>query len=162
MLNSLRYLNLSHNHLKGQIPAMLRNLSKLESLDLSSNQLKGKIPSELTSLTFLAAFNVSSNQLSGTIPQGGQFNTFENNSYQENPALCGVPLPRCGNKEVPTLPLSPQDEDSSTFFNGFTWQSVVLGYGCGLVLGVGLGCLMFVLGKPSWVMKLVNQQRKEK
>ncbi|XP_047961829.1 receptor-like protein 36 [Salvia hispanica] len=43
-LNSLIYLNLSHNCLIGGIPASLGNVTELESLDLSSNQLEGEIP----------------------------------------------------------------------------------------------------------------------
>nr|XP_043614049.1 receptor-like protein 19 [Erigeron canadensis] len=162
MLNSLRYLNLSHNQLSGHIPKTIRNLTLLESLDLSSNQVTGKIPPELTRLTFMAVFNVSNNQLSGTIPQGGQFNTYETNSYQGNPALCGYPLPKgCRENEVATRPpLSPlQEDDDSTFFSGFTWQSVVLGYAWGIVLGIGFGCVMLIKGKPNWVLRLVNERK---
>lgn len=40
-LVSLRYLNLSHNHLFEQILSLIRKLSMLESLNLSLYQLKG-------------------------------------------------------------------------------------------------------------------------
>ncbi|KAL7190213.1 hypothetical protein ACSBR2_022489 [Camellia fascicularis] len=91
-LNSLRGLNLSYNNLTGHIPTSLGNLTNLESLDLSSNELVGEIPQHLASLMFLEVLNLSNNQLVGRIPQGRQFNTFENDSYNGNLALCGFPL----------------------------------------------------------------------
>ncbi|KAL7207601.1 hypothetical protein ACSBR1_029533 [Camellia fascicularis] len=90
--NSLRGLNLSHNNLTGHIPTSLPNLTNLESLDLFSNKLVGKIPWQLTSLMFLEVLNLLDNQLVGSIPQGRQFNTFRNDSYSWNLALCGIPL----------------------------------------------------------------------
>ncbi|CAL5349302.1 unnamed protein product [Camellia sinensis] len=91
-LNSLRGLNLSHNNLKGHIPTSLGNLKNLELLDLSSNKFVGEIPQQLKSLMFLEVLNLSNNQLAGPIPQGSQFNTFGNDSYSGNLALCGFPL----------------------------------------------------------------------
>ncbi|CBI17001.3 unnamed protein product, partial [Vitis vinifera] len=86
-LNSLRGLNLSHNNLVGHIPPSFKNLKLLESLDLSSNKLIGRIPQELTSLTFLEVLNLSQNNLTGFIPRGNQFETFGNDSYNENLGL---------------------------------------------------------------------------
>ncbi|KAK3035428.1 LOW QUALITY PROTEIN: hypothetical protein RJ639_032853, partial [Escallonia herrerae] len=91
-LIDLRLLNMSHNNLTGQIPSSIGNMSGLESLDLSTNQQVGEIPSQLGSLTFLSALNLSKNRLIGPIPRGNQFNTFGNDSYAENLALCGFPL----------------------------------------------------------------------
>ena len=42
----------------------------------------------------------------------------------------------------------------------FTWESVVLGYVCGSVVGVSLRCLMFSTGKPNWIVRIVNAQRR--
>jgi hypothetical protein len=62
----------------------------MEALDLSQNKLSGEIPQQLTQLTFLEFLNVSYNNLMGRIPQGKQFDTFENNSFERNPRLCGM------------------------------------------------------------------------
>ncbi|KAL1103327.1 hypothetical protein V6Z11_D05G432300 [Gossypium hirsutum] len=83
-LNLLMGLNLSHNNLNGGIPTSIGNLTSLEWLDLSSNRLSGTIPNRLADLPFLSSFNLSKNQLHGQIPQGKQFNTFGNDSYEEN------------------------------------------------------------------------------
>ncbi|KAL7217752.1 hypothetical protein ACSBR2_011065 [Camellia fascicularis] len=76
----------------GHIPTSLGKLTNLESLDLSSNEFVGKIPQQLASLTNIEVLNLSNNQLVGRIPQGSQFNTFGNDSYNENLALRGFPL----------------------------------------------------------------------
>ncbi|XP_057797972.1 receptor like protein 22-like [Salvia miltiorrhiza] len=141
-LNSLRYLNLSHNNLMGHIPASLGNISVLESLDLSSNKLDGRIPSELTRLTFLAKLNLSMNDLVGQIPQSTQFSTFENDSYVGNLRLCGFPLTRKCNEEngQRMQPEEQDDEDDEYgFIDGFGWRSVVMGYGSGIIVGIGIG-----------------------
>ncbi|KAM7481514.1 hypothetical protein LguiB_006097 [Lonicera macranthoides] len=159
-LLSLRELNLSHNKLVGRIPPLLGNLSMLESLDLSFNQLKGEIPQQLTGLISLAFLNLSQNHLVGCIPKGKQFNTFENDSYSGNSALCGFPLLKdCGGDETPhqRSPTNLQQDDDSDFESGFTWKVVCLGYGCGTIFGLVMGYLMFLIGKPKRLTGLVEK-----
>ena len=153
-LNSLRGLNLSHNYLTGYIPLSFKNLKMLESLDLSSNKLSGRIPQELTSLTFLEVLNLSQNHLIGFIPQGSQFQTFGNDSYYGNPGLCGFPLSkRCTTDEIPYS----SQEIEAKFESGFDWKITLMGYGCGLVIGLSLGCLIFVSGKPKWLVWIIDK-----
>ncbi|XP_028110381.1 receptor-like protein 6 [Camellia sinensis] len=162
-LSSLRGLNLSHNNLTGHIPTSLGNLKNLESLDLSSNKLVGEIPQQLTSLNFLAVLNLSDNQLEGPIPKGSQFNTFENDSYNGNLALCGFPLSKkC--KELQSLPPPTilQHDENSDWASGFNWKVVVMGYGCRFVFGMVMGYLMFVTRRPEWLMKIVEGKQYKK
>lgn len=58
-------INLRGNALKGNFPAAVAGLSKLEKLDLSSNQLTGEIPSALSGLSSLVRLDLSNNRLSG-------------------------------------------------------------------------------------------------
>ncbi|XP_015169669.1 receptor-like protein 12 [Solanum tuberosum] len=156
-LSSLWLLNLSHNNLTGDIPMELGKLNTLEALDLSWNRLTGKIPQELTRMNFLAFLNLSHNLLIGPIPQGPQFNTFENDSYGGNLDLCGPPLSKqCGTSDPSHAPQpldSEEDEDESYFLSGFTWESVVIGYSFGLVVGTVLWSLMFKYRKPEWFVE---------
>ncbi|XVF29037.1 hypothetical protein REPUB_Repub15cG0084900 [Reevesia pubescens] len=137
-LKPLKVLNLSHNSFFGTIPLALGNLTELESLDLSHNKLSGEIPLQLTSLTFLAVLNLSYNQLEGSIPQTNQFGTFLNDSYQGNPRLCGPPLTKKCHEVGPGKP--PQKEDVDSLVDGLSdWKIVLIGYGCGLVIGLCIG-----------------------
>ncbi|KAJ8766536.1 hypothetical protein K2173_023783 [Erythroxylum novogranatense] len=157
-LKSLRVLNLSRNSLSGSIPSSIANMSVLESLDLSSNKLAGEIPRQLTGMTSLSFINLSYNMLEGPIPQGNQFNTFSNNSYVGNLGLCGDPLSRkCGSDEAPQLPESFfQEEDDSEI--GFNLKASLIGYGCGIIIGLSTGYLVFETGKPWWLVNRVEEK----
>nr|XP_023883383.1 receptor-like protein 12 [Quercus suber] len=135
-LKGLIVLNLSSNSFMDRVPSSLGKLTALESLDLSQNELSGKIPQQLISLTFLEYLNLSQNQLVGPIPQGGQFWTFEISSFEGNLGLCGSPLPKkCGNNETPTYEISQEP----SIVEGFDWKVVVIGYACGLIIGLVIG-----------------------
>nr|KYP60285.1 Serine/threonine-protein kinase BRI1-like 2 [Cajanus cajan] len=156
-LKALRGLNLSHNKLMGTIPSELGNLTNLESLDLSSNLLTGGIPMELTNLNYLAVLNLSHNHLVGEIPQGKQFNTFSNDSYVGNMGLCGLPLStKCDMKCKQCSSASPTFSSEEKF--GFGWKPVAVGYGCGMAFGVALGCCVLLMGKPLWLVRMVEVQ----
>ncbi|KAJ4754170.1 LRR receptor-like serine/threonine-protein kinase GSO1 [Rhynchospora pubera] len=92
-LLGLKVLNLADNSIGGNIPTTIENMQQLESLDLSMNQLTGPIPPSLGYLTFLSWLNVSYNNLSGPIPTGPQLQTLNDPfMYRGNVWLCGPPL----------------------------------------------------------------------
>ncbi|XP_059281188.1 MDIS1-interacting receptor like kinase 2-like [Lycium ferocissimum] len=72
-ITQLNALDLSHNHLVGEIPPYLANLKSLVSLNLSHNCLFGRIPEELESLTGLQDVVLSYNELGGPIPNNKAF-----------------------------------------------------------------------------------------
>ncbi|KAK7320326.1 hypothetical protein VNO77_29704 [Canavalia gladiata] len=156
-LHALKGLNLSHNRLIGTIPRCLGNLTNLESLDLSSNMLIGGIPTELTNLNYLEVLNLSQNRLVGEIPQGKQFNTFSNGSYEGNLGLCGFPLSiKCDRNTGQHSSPSPNFWSEQKI--GFGWKPVAIGYGCGMVFGMALGCCVVLKRKPQWLARIVESQ----
>ncbi|KAL5824008.1 hypothetical protein ACOSQ4_021908 [Xanthoceras sorbifolium] len=161
-LNSLKILNFSRNYLTGSIPSSLKNLTELESLDLSWNELDGKIPTELTSLTYLSALNLSYNHLRGLIPQGKQFNTFQNHSYFGNMELCGLPLSeKCSNSS--SKDVRPEPAPSTSFYEEwFDWKIIMMGYACGLVIGLSTGYITLSTGKPQWISSLVQRKKSKR
>ncbi|GMH05799.1 hypothetical protein Nepgr_007639 [Nepenthes gracilis] len=151
----VRYLNLSHNNFIGSIPPSLGNLNVIESLDLSSNQLTGQIPRELVNLHFLVNFSVADNKLDGAIPHGEQFDLFENSSYLGNIGLCGYPLSKkC------YLPLQPQSVENNPQSADFDeWKIILIGYGCGLIIGLVAGYYIFHARTPLWLLNLLRQKK---
>ncbi|KAM0948213.1 putative non-specific serine/threonine protein kinase [Dioscorea sansibarensis] len=79
-LVGLQSLDLSDNHLTGKIPADIGLMRSLESLDLSRNDLTGPIPASLSSLDSLGHLNFSYNNLSGEIPFIDHLTTFNDPS----------------------------------------------------------------------------------
>ncbi|XP_044481987.1 receptor like protein 22-like [Mangifera indica] len=160
-LHSLRLLNMSQNSLTGQIPSSLGDLTALEALDLSLNNLVGVIPMQLVSLTFLSKLNLSQNQLVGPIPQGNQFETFQNDSYIGNPSLCGFILTNKCNIDEAAQPKSSIFHGERLSNSGWCeWKVIMMGYGCGLPLGLFIGYLVFTIGKPLWLLRMINRATK--
>ncbi|KAI9348221.1 hypothetical protein BDR26DRAFT_854247 [Obelidium mucronatum] len=64
----LEFLDLSRNHLDGEIPQNLGRLKQLKFLDLQDNALTGGIPVGLGELTLLTSLHLNSNKLDSSIP----------------------------------------------------------------------------------------------
>nr|XP_018678819.1 PREDICTED: leucine-rich repeat receptor protein kinase EMS1-like [Musa acuminata subsp. malaccensis] len=110
-LLGLRFLNLSNNHLTGRIPEKMGDMKTLESLDLSVNSLIGEIPSSFSAMHFLERLNLSYNNLSGKIPTSGQLSTFDSWTYVGNKGLCGMPLPDCPVYQTPPDARAKHEDD---------------------------------------------------
>ncbi|WCJ23614.1 Receptor-like protein EIX2 [Euphorbia peplus] len=91
-LIALQSLNLSNNFLSGEVPEHIGVMRSLEALDFSRNQLYGGIPQSMTSLTFLSMLNFSRNNLTGRIPTGPQLQSLPSSSFVGNKRLWGPPL----------------------------------------------------------------------
>ncbi|XP_024043100.1 receptor-like protein 9DC3 [Citrus clementina] len=161
---SLKVLNLSHNGLTGNIPVSFGIMTALESLDLSFNKLHGRIPEQLLGITDLASLNLSYNRLRGRIPRGSQFNTFDNDSYIGNIHLCGEPLTvTCSNDGLPKAPPSAStdhEEDETTSW--FDWKVAKLGFASGVVIGLSIGYILLSIGRPRWLVKMVERDQQKK
>ncbi|CAL9750742.1 unnamed protein product [Musa acuminata subsp. burmannicoides] len=133
-LLGLRFLNLSNNHLTGRIPEKMGDMKQLESLDLSVNNLTGEIPSSFSAMSFLARLNLSYNNLSGKIPTSSQLSTFGSWSYVGNKDLCGTPLPDCPVYQTPPDARVKDDEKLDKLLE---YTSVVIGFVVGFWLFIG-------------------------
>jgi len=147
-LSYLVSLNLSWNQLTGGISSNIGALHQLESLDLSNNNLSGPIPPNMASLTFLGHLNLSYNNLSGEIPTTNQFHTLIDPSiYEGNPHLCGTPLSaKCSEHVDETTTGNDTDEDQDSYHNKL-WLCLSIGFG--YIVGFWAVCGSLVL-KKSW------------
>jgi hypothetical protein len=66
--SSLEYLVLNHNHMTGNLPPSIGNLTQLQELHLNHNQWQGSLPTELNQLSLLRVLALQDNDLSGSIP----------------------------------------------------------------------------------------------
>ncbi|KAM0934806.1 putative protein kinase RLK-Pelle-LRR-XV family [Dioscorea sansibarensis] len=65
----VRSLEIADNALTGSIPPEIGDLGHLELLDLRENYLNGSIPDQLGNIASLVALDLSRNSLTGSIPQ---------------------------------------------------------------------------------------------
>ncbi|MED6111013.1 hypothetical protein PIB30_048406 [Stylosanthes scabra] len=125
-LAGLHSLNLSRNNLNGEIPSDIGNLTSLDFLDLSRNELCGRIPTSLSQIDGMGVLDLSNNNLSGRIPSGGHMDTFGASFFEGNPNLCGQQLNKtCPEDMTPAKPQQPASHDSD-FYEGLY---MCLGFG---------------------------------
>ncbi|TMW85785.1 hypothetical protein EJD97_022496, partial [Solanum chilense] len=123
-------INLAKNRFEGCIPSSIGDLIALRTLNLSHNGLEGVIPTSLQYLSVLESLDLSFNNISD----------------------CG------GDEGVPqaTTPfgLDQGEEGDSTMIS---WQAILMGYGCGLIIGLSVIYIMLSTQKPTWFSKMVEK-----
>lgn len=137
----LQVLDIAHNKISGEIPSSLGQLRNLGVFDASHNRLQGRIPDSLTNLSFLVVIDLSYNELTGPIPSRGQFSTLPATQYANNPGLCGVPLDPCGQDSDLSNPTPPSEKTDGRSSATSTWaNSIVLG----ILVSVASVCILIV------------------
>ncbi|KAJ1376473.1 Leucine-rich repeat [Sesbania bispinosa] len=140
-------LNLSRNNLNGEIISKIGNLKSLEFLDLSRNHLSGRIPSSLAQIDRLTMLDLSNNHLNGKIPIGTQIQSFNASSFEGNSNLCGEPLDRKCLEDEPIDHQKPSvlaGDDNSLFLETL-YMSMGLGFFTGFT-----GFIGSILIQSSW------------
>ncbi|KAM7271995.1 hypothetical protein ACFE04_031209 [Oxalis oulophora] len=141
---ALQVLELAHNQLSGEIPTTLGKLKNLGVFDASHNRLQGQIPESFSNLSFLVQIDLSNNELTGPIPQRGQLSTLPATQYANNPGLCGVPLPECrnGNNQEEATPVVDDSRRRRRAATTSWVNNVVLG----ALISIASICILIVWG----------------
>ncbi|KAF2316661.1 hypothetical protein GH714_042002 [Hevea brasiliensis] len=139
---ALQVLVLAHNQLSGEIPPSLGQLKNLGVFDASHNRLQGQIPDSFSMLSFLVQIDLSYNELTGEIPQRGQLSTLPASQYSHNPGLCGVPLTDChgGNGQATSSPTVDGGRGGRKNAASSWANSIVLG----ILISVASLCILIV------------------
>ncbi|KAF5449943.1 hypothetical protein F2P56_030339 [Juglans regia] len=139
---ALQVLALAHNQLSGEIPSSLGRLKNLGVFDASHNRLQGHIPDSFSNLSFLVQIDLSNNELTGQIPTRGQLSTLPASQYANNPGLCGVPLSECHNEnDEPKTLANGDDNRGSRKPTAASWaNSIVLG----ILISIASVCILIV------------------
>ena len=109
------------------------------------NHLSGEIPQSLADLTFLNHLNLSYNQLRGRIPLSTQLQSFEAFNYIGNAQLCGAPLTKNCTADDESQSKDAIEENEGFEMAWFYISSIGLGFIIGF-WGV-CGALIF---KKNW------------
>ena len=94
---------------------------------------------------------------------GISFNTFGNDSYSGNSGLCGFPLSKSCSIDEASEPTTPtgfiEGDDASSWFD---WKLAMLGYASGVVIGLSIGYMAFVTGRPQWFVRMIERKQSRK
>ncbi|KAL1360948.1 hypothetical protein HN51_006318 [Arachis hypogaea] len=105
---SLVVLDLSDNHFYGNMPKSLGSIRNIKSIHLGGNNFSGEIPSSLNNCTQLQVFDAAHNKLSGTIPTwiGDNISKLLVLSLHSNNFHGNIPFSMCNLDEIRVLDLS--------------------------------------------------------
>ncbi|KAL6313670.1 hypothetical protein AAG906_010088 [Vitis piasezkii] len=99
----------------------------------------------------LESLDLSSNKLSGRIPRELTSRHFLRVMWISLSKKCVV-------DKAP----QPSKEEEVESDLGFDWKVILMGYGCGLVVGLFIGCLVFLTRKPKWFVRMIEGDRHKK
>ncbi|KAI4323981.1 hypothetical protein L6164_023550 [Bauhinia variegata] len=142
-LMKLQSLSLSDNNLSfSQIPSRLGDLSSLKYLNLSQSKFSGEIPLEISKFPNCGSIPPSL----GNLTQLTVLELFSNNFTGYIPSLLSK-LSQLHYLSVGAPPSGSDDDQPRSLFD-FGWKVVLVGYGCGLVVGVVIGSTEF---RETWM-----------
>ncbi|KAF6167612.1 hypothetical protein GIB67_031195 [Kingdonia uniflora] len=126
------------------------SITSMESLDLSANHLSGEIPLSIPYLTFLGFLNLSYNSLSGKIPTITQLQSFNESGYNGNLDMCGPPLRKKYTKdEAPSDHNDGEVDDGEKYWIEWFYVSMAPGFVVGFC-----GFYVILVFKRSWRIAL--------
>ena len=70
--------------------------------------------------------------------------------------MCGLPLTKkCKEDDGQSMQPAEEDDDEYEyeFIDGFGWRCVVIGYGSGFIVGIGIGYMIIRSGRPLWLVE---------
>ncbi|XP_060192503.1 receptor-like protein 9DC3 [Lycium barbarum] len=160
-MSALSVLGLRRNNFRGSLPYLfMQSTSQLKTIILNGNQFEGPVPVSLLNCTGLEVLDMGNNAINDVFPAWlGALPELQGLILSGNLELCGPPLSKqCGTSDPSHVPqpLESDEEDDSYFASGFTWELVIIGYSCGLVVGIVMWSLMFKARKPKWVVEFLE------
>jgi LRR receptor-like serine/threonine-protein kinase FLS2 len=148
-LVSVVNFNLSSNAFVGTIPESIGDsMANLQSLDLSNNHLSGEIPQSFAKLSVLSVLRLANNNLTGRIPTSTQLQSQPSTAFRPgNAGLCGAPLSNACNSTTSVNATSTGI--SSNEPESFTDIFSVPGFAVGVVVGFVSVSTIFVFWEPA-------------
>ncbi|KAI7737363.1 hypothetical protein M8C21_028826, partial [Ambrosia artemisiifolia] len=158
----LSVLDLSNNSLTGTIPNVFEDWSWLEGFGLNGNQLEGKVPTSLNKCRYLRVLVLKSNNFHGGIVTSSKvefpFQSLQVLDLSHNGFVGQLPTNYFQNfNAMKNVKPQLEGDGNGEEENGFTWKVVVMGYGCGALLGLVSGYLMLSTGRPKLFNSIVDE-----
>ncbi|KAF3446427.1 hypothetical protein FNV43_RR11606 [Rhamnella rubrinervis] len=155
-VSTLEIVDLSNNSLSGSVPQCFHNFSSVLSvLDLRMNNLQGTIPDTFVGGNSLMNLVLNGNHLEGSLPRSlVKFESLETLDLGNN--HINATFPHCAQDETPQPPPKLQENDDPDSKIGFDWKFALMGYGCGAVFGLSMGYIVLQIGKPLWLVSMVE------
>ncbi|XP_058216950.1 receptor-like protein 33 [Rhododendron vialii] len=139
--------------IKGLERELLRIFTIFTTIDFSSNNFSGEIPNVIGKLNSLIVLTFSHDSLTGHIPSSlGDLESLESLDISSNQLTGRIP------SQLTSLPFLA--------FLNLSWNRlhgpILRGYGCGMTLGLFLGSLMFLIGRPKFFVRLAEREKPKK
>ncbi|KAG5614201.1 hypothetical protein H5410_014025 [Solanum commersonii] len=175
----LFWIDLKKNYLQSPIPNSLLNQENLMFLSLSSNNFSDDLNfSMFSNLSGLGTLNLSYNSFSWADKDQVKSNllySLYDLDLRSNLLQGSLPIPpNCGGSgrgHVPqsTTPSTLDDQEEDSGFE-ISWEAVLMGYGCGVIIGISIIYIMSSTRKPiqlfrmiaEWEHKVITMRKKKK